>query len=195
MPLTDRTVRNAKGKAKPYKLSDGNGLYLLVKTDGARYWRMDFRFVGKRGTLAFGVYPTVSLAEAREKRDGARKQIASGVNPAAKRKLDKVAATIGAANTFRTVAEEWLSKRGALTAPVEKHRPAITEPRAIGALLRAIDGFEGQPTTKAALQLAALTFARPGETRHAEWSEFDLDTAEWRIPAAKMKMRRPRRIP
>jgi integrase len=62
-------------------------------------------------------------------------------------------------------------------------------------MLRAIDGFDGQPTTKAALLLAALTFARPGEIRHAEWCEFDLEAAEWRIPAEKMKMRRHHRIP
>ena len=85
--------------------------------------------------------------------------------------------------------------RGALTAPTVKHRATIVEPKAIGALLRAVEGFDGQPTTRAALRLAPLVFVRPGELRHAEWTEFDLNEAEWVIPAEKMKMRRPHRVP
>jgi integrase len=85
--------------------------------------------------------------------------------------------------------------RGALTAHQVSHRAAIVDPAGIGAMLRAIDGFDGQPTTRAALRLAALVFVRPGELRHAEWTEFDLDSAVWSIPAAKMKMRRPHRVP
>jgi hypothetical protein len=72
-PLTDIQPRTAKPKAKPYKLTDGGGLYLLVNTDGARYWRMDYRFGDARRTLAFGKYPDVTLAMAREKRAEARK--------------------------------------------------------------------------------------------------------------------------
>jgi len=85
--------------------------------------------------------------------------------------------------------------RGALTSPKTNHRSAIVGPMAIGALLRAIDGFDGQPTTRAALRLAPLVFVRPGELRHAEWVEIDFAAAEWRIPAAKMKMRRVHRVP
>jgi integrase len=85
--------------------------------------------------------------------------------------------------------------RGALTAPQVNHRATIIDPKSIGALLRAIDGFDGQPTTCAALRLAAYVFVRPGELRLAEWKEFDLDTAVWSIPAEKMKMRRPHRVP
>src|SRR5262249_39287641 len=85
--------------------------------------------------------------------------------------------------------------RGALVAPTVRHRAAILEPEAVGALLRAIDGFEGYTATAMALRLAPLVFVRPGELRHAEWQEFDLESAEWRIPAAKMKMRRPHRVP
>src|SRR5262249_29095983 len=85
--------------------------------------------------------------------------------------------------------------RGALTSPKTNHRSAIVDPTAIGALLRAIDGFDGQPTTKAALRLGPPVFVRPGELRHAEWSEIDFAAAEWRIPAAKMKMRRVHRVP
>jgi integrase len=85
--------------------------------------------------------------------------------------------------------------RGALIAPKVNHRSAVVGAAAIGALLRAIEGFDGQPTTKAALRLAPLLFVRPGELRHAEWAEIDFVAAEWRIAAAKMKMRRPHRVP
>jgi integrase len=85
--------------------------------------------------------------------------------------------------------------RGALTSHKVNHRAAIVAPAEIGALLRAIDGFDGQPTTRAALRLGAHLFVRPGELRHAEWCEFDLDGAVWSIPAEKMKMRRPHRVP
>ena len=85
--------------------------------------------------------------------------------------------------------------RGALTSPKVNHRAAIVDPVGIGALLRAIDGYDGLPITKAALRLAPLVFVRPGELRHAEWPEFDLASAEWRIPPAKMKMRRAHRVP
>ena len=85
--------------------------------------------------------------------------------------------------------------RGALTSPKVSHRAAIVDPVGIGALLRAIDGYDGLSVTKAALRLAPLVFVRPGELRHAEWAEFDLAAAEWRIPAAKMKMRRAHRVP
>jgi integrase len=84
--------------------------------------------------------------------------------------------------------------RGALTSPRVNHRAAIVDPVGIGALLRAIDGYDGLPMTKAALRLAPLVFVRPGELRHAEWEEFDLAAAEWRIPSAKMKMRRAHRV-
>ena len=238
---------------------------------------MDYRWGGKRRTLALGVYPMVSLAEAREKRNQAKKLLASGIDPSAQRKLERLLAKAAADNTFRLVSEEWLGKlaregraaatlgkitwllelaypeigerpvaaitppelltvlrkvearghyetarrlrstcgqvfryaistgraerdpsadlRGALTAPRVKHRAAVTDPKAIGAMLRAIDGYNGQPITLAALRLAPLLFVRPGELRRAEWSEFDLDGAEWRIPAAKMKMRLPHRVP
>lgn len=75
------------------------------------------------------------------------------------------------------------------------HRPAITDPEQVGALLRAIDGYAGQPTTRMALQLSALLFVRPGEIRHARWREFDLGGAVWNIPAETMKMDRPHRVP
>jgi integrase len=85
--------------------------------------------------------------------------------------------------------------RGALPPPKEKHHANITDPKAIGELLRAIDGYQGSPITKYALKLAPLLFVRPGELRKAEWSEFNLDGAEWRIPAARMKMREQHIVP
>src|SRR5437660_1355034 len=104
MALTDVAVRNAKPKDKPYKLSDEKGLYLLVSQAG-KYWRMDYRFNGKRKTLALGVYPDVPLAGrkiaktderidgARDKRDQAREQIAAGIDPGEHRKARMAART------------------------------------------------------------------------------------------------------
>lgn len=108
--LTDLAVRRATPRDKPYKLSDGGGLYLLVTTAGQRYWRIDYRFANKRATAALGVYPTISLAEARIKRLEVKKQIADGVNPAAKRKIDKITGPLANLNSFRAVADEWLDK-------------------------------------------------------------------------------------
>lgn len=85
--------------------------------------------------------------------------------------------------------------RGALITPQVEHRRAILEPKAVGGLLRAIDGFKGQPLTRLALKLIPHVFVRPGELRRAEWSEFDFERAIWTIPAAKMKMRQPHMVP
>jgi integrase len=277
MPLTDTTVRGAKAGHKPRKISDGGGLFLLVQPGGGKLWRLAYRLGGKQRTQALGVYPEVSLAQARSGRDKAKKLLAQGIDPSAQRKRDKQIAAASAANTFKVVATELMAKheregrakrtleknrwlleftiaeigdrpiseitapellavlrvierrgrfetakrlrsisgavfryaiatgraerdpsadlRGALTVHQVNHRATIVDPKAIGALLRAIEDFEGQPTTRAALRLAPHVFVRPGELRHAEWSEFDLDGAVWSIPAAKMKMRRPHRVP
>src|SRR5262249_39705354 len=106
MPLTEVRVRTAKGRATPYKLSDGGGLYLLVRPDGARYWRMDYRWHGKRRTLALGVYSSVTLSEARAGRDVAKKQLASGIDPSAQRRRDKNTLKAASATTFRLVSHE-----------------------------------------------------------------------------------------
>ena len=112
----------------------------------------------------------------------------------------RLRATVGqvfrfAVATGRADADPTASLRGAIASPVVQHRAAIVEPKAFGGLLRAIASYDGAPETKAALELLALSFARPGEIRAAEWSEFDLDAALWSIPAHKMKMRRSHRIP
>lgn len=109
MPLTDAAIKNAKPRedGKHLKLTDGQGLSLWVMPTGAKYWRLKYRINGKEKLLALGVYPEVSLKEARLKRDDARKQIADGDDPAAMRKMDKVIKLAAAANTFEAIALEW----------------------------------------------------------------------------------------
>jgi integrase len=266
--LTDTAVRNVKLKEKPYKLTDGKGLYLLVNQAG-KYWRMDYRFSGKRKTLALGVYPDVGLKEARERRDEARKQRGAGIDPGEARKAMKASQT-EIASTFEVVSREWFAKyspnwavshaekiirrlerdvfpwigrrplrevtapelltvlrriesrgaletahrahqncgqvfryaiatgraerdpsadlRGALPPVKEKHYASITDPKAISELLRAVENYRGSFITQCALRLAPRVFVRPGELRKAEWVEFNLEAAEWRIPARRMKL-------
>ena len=276
MHLTDVKVRNAKPTAKPYKFADERGLYLLINQVG-KYWRFDYRFAGKRKTLALGTYPDVSLSGARSKLNDARKLLANDVDPSEYRKVQKATTIERAASSFEAVAREWIAKfapngspahgekittrferdvfpwmggrpisevtapllltvvrriesrgatetahralqscgqvmryavatgraerdpsadlRGSLPPVNERHHASITEPKKIGELLRAIEGYTGSLATRCALILAPLTFVRPGELRHAEWSEFDLANVEWRIPAEKMKMRAQHIVP
>ncbi|WP_045837254.1 integrase arm-type DNA-binding domain-containing protein [Hyphomicrobium sp. 99] len=277
MPLTVTAIRAAKPGAKPYKLADGGGLFLLVNPTGSRLWRLKYRVGGREKLLAIGAYPDVSLAKARERRDEARKSIADGGDPSALKKRASRKAKAAETNTFRTVAKEHLAKltreglaevtlgkrrwllefaypdfgdrdvgsissadvlqalrrvevkghhetarrlrsvigsvfryaiatariendptialRGALTTPKVRHRPAVTSAIELGRLLRAIDTYQGQPATSAALKLMPILFPRPGELRAARWVEFDLETAIWSIPAERMKMRRVHRSP
>lgn len=277
MPLTDTTLRNAKPGAKPIKLADGGGLYLLLNPKGSRWWRLDYRFAGKRKTLSMGTYPDTSLKDARDKRGAARGLLAAGVDPGEQRKAAKAAGMEHAANSFEVVAREWIAKRsstwvpahssrivlrlendifpwlgarpiadisapeilgclrrveargavesahrilqncgqvfryaiatgraqrdvaadlrGALSPVKETHRAAITDPQGIGGLLRAMDVYSGSFVTRCALRLAPLLFVRPGELRQAEWSEIDLDAAQWNIPAERMKMRESHLVP
>jgi integrase len=97
--------------------------------------------------------------------------------------------------TGRATRDMTLDLRGALAPVVTKNHPALTDPDEIGQLLLAIDGYQGHPSTEVALKLAPLVFVRPGELRRAEWTEFDLEGAEWRIPAHKMKMREQHIVP
>jgi integrase len=107
MPLTDVKCRNSKGQIRPYKLSDGGGLYLLVNPEGARYWRLAYRWLGKQRTLALGIYPSVGLMEARAGRDDAKRSLAANVDPSAIKRERKRAAKIASGNTFEIVALEW----------------------------------------------------------------------------------------
>ena len=276
MALTDIAVRNAKFVEKPFKLADGEGMYLFVNAVG-KYWRLDYRFLNKRKTLSLGKYPVVSLAAARQKRADAKRQLSDGIDPLEYKKIKKRTMIVGCAISFLAVAQEWFSKnrgqwveshsekiiarlerdifpwignrpigeltapevlsalrrieargavetahrahqncgqifryaiatgraerdvcadlRGALPPTSQKHHASITEPRAVGELLRTLRGYQGSFVTACALKLAPLVFLRPGELRHAEWSEINLDNAEWRISAAKMKMRAPHIVP
>ena len=110
MPISDAVCRTSKSREKPYKLSDGGGLYLLVETNGSKLWRQAFRFDGKQKLIALGGYPAVSLAEARAGRDANKSLLAKGIDPSVQRKIDRGAARIARSNTFRIVADELLEK-------------------------------------------------------------------------------------
>lgn len=107
MPLTDKACKAAKPAEKPRKLADSQGLYLEIMPGGAKYWRLKYRFQGKEKRLALGVYPEVSLAEAREKRDQARKNLANGIDPSFARKEQKRLSNLGSQNSFEMIAREW----------------------------------------------------------------------------------------
>ncbi|MEC4747585.1 integrase arm-type DNA-binding domain-containing protein [Methylomicrobium sp. Wu6] len=274
MALSDTACKNAKPKEKPYKLADEKGMFLLVNSNGSKYFRLKYRFAGKEKLLALGVYPDTSLKDARTKRDQAREQIAKGIDPGIARKIEKAGS---AENTFSAVAKEFIEAnknrwsvshrehikqcferdvypwmgdrplkdlsavevlatlrrivdrgaletaartkqfigqairygiatgraerdvtadlRGALPSPVRGHFAAITEPKPLGQLLRDIDAYKGNFVVRTALQLQPLIFARPANLASAEWSEFDLDAAEWRIAADKMKMKDAHIVP
>jgi len=109
--LSDASVRNAKSKTKPYKLSDGEGLFLLVTPAGGKYWRFKYHFAGKEKLLALGVYPDVSLSEARDRRTQARKALAAGNDPAEVKKAAKRLGVEKSHNTFESIAREWHQNR------------------------------------------------------------------------------------
>ncbi|KVE72445.1 tyrosine-type recombinase/integrase [Burkholderia vietnamiensis] len=269
MPLTDIAVRNAKPGDKPTRLFDAGGLYLEVAPSGGKWWRFKYRFAGKEKRISLGVYPEITLKEARDRRDGARKLLANGVDPGLDRKIQKAAVVERAGNSFETIAREWFARqspswakshgdkiiarlendvfpwlggrpiadirapevlavlrrvegrgaldtahrvhqncgqvfryavatgraerdvsadlRGALPPARHENFASITEPKEVAGLLRALDGFKGTFVVQCALRLAPLLFVRPGELRTAEWSQFDLDKAEWRYTVSKTK--------
>jgi integrase len=273
MTLKDMKFKNAKPQAKPYKISDGDGLYLLVNPNGSKWWRFRYTFEGREKGISFGVYPDITLESARDKRAAARKLVAENVDPSVARREEKAETT----NTFRHVAAEWFSKiahtwtpghkdvirrtldkdilpvigdktiskivpgdvlvalrviesRAAFDAAHRacqicgqvfryaiasgmatvdpsatlisvlrkadvKHYPAITEPKDVAVLLRAIDSYHGTFIIKHALKLLPLVFCRPGELRNAEWAEVDFEAAVWMIPPHKMKMRMAHIVP
>ncbi len=275
-PLSEAKVRTAKSQENEYKIFDGGGLFLLVTPSGGKLWHFKYRFDNKEKKLTLGTYPEISLADARQRRDEARKQIAHGVDPGALRKAMKQAGT-EETETFEVIGREWHTKftptwtpghgstimsrlardlfpwignrpikdikapellavlrrvesrgalesahrirtiagqvfryavatgraerdpsgdlKGALPQPGEKHHAAITDPKEVVHLLRAIDGYQGHFVVKCALRLAPLFFVRPGELRSAEWTEVDLAEAVWNIPSHKMKMKQAHIVP
>ena len=123
--LTALAIENAKPRDKPYKLTDGSGLHLLVTPSGSKLWRFRYRFGGKQLMLSFGAFPEVSLVKARAKRDDARALIADGKDPSQQKKLDKIVAATAANNTFGAIAEEYLAAlkaNGAAEATLTKVR-------------------------------------------------------------------------
>jgi len=111
MSLTDAKIRNAKPQAKPYKITDGEGMFLLVAPSGSKYWRLKYHFAGKEKLLAMGVYPEVSLGDARERRAQARKALAAGNDPGEAKKEAKRLSVLKSENAFEVVAREWYQQR------------------------------------------------------------------------------------
>lgn len=274
--LTDTEIRKSKARERPYKLADAGGLYLLINPAGQRYWRFKYRHAGKERLLALGTYPGVTLAQARQGRDDAKRLLKDGQDPVTTRKRQRRATESAAANTFERVAREWAKQqherwvpghrdrvldslekdifpdigsrpihevtaqdlletlrrvekrgatetaqrilqrcssvfrygissgkcasnpatdlRGALKPHVATSRAALSD-KELPEFLKKLNAYEGRPETKIALRLIMLTFVRPGEIRGAEWGEFDVEKAEWRIPAARMKMRAEHVVP
>jgi integrase len=269
--LSKLLIDKTKHGSKTVRLSDSRGMYLEISPSGGKWWRFKYRIGGKEKRISLGVYPDVGLAEARDKREQARKLVAAGIDPTEHRKAAEAALEENTENTFEAIAREWFgmfSKQwvpghadkiirrlelnvfpwigtrpikaitapellavmrrmesrganetahralqvcgrvfrfavatgraerdpsrdlsGALAPTKEKHLASITDPQEVGALLRAIDAYDGSWITRCALRLAPLVFVRPGELRAAQWSEFDFEKSEWRIPATRMKMR------
>ena len=275
--LTYIQINAAKPRDKAWSLSDSQGLYLIIQPNGSKLWRFRYSFLDRQKTLHLGGWPQISLADARTRRDDAKKLVANGIDPALEKKRARIAAKHAAANTFEAVAQEWLVKcerdglapvtiekiswlldkaypmignipiaqitphealavlrkieatgayesarrmrsvlsrvfrygvatvrcdkdvaadlRGAIAVPKVKHFAAITRPSEVGVLLRAIDGYSGHKVTVMAMRLSPHVLLRPGELRQAEWTDIDFDEAIWFIPAERMKMRRPHRVP
>ncbi|WP_455871959.1 tyrosine-type recombinase/integrase [Serratia proteamaculans] len=107
MLLTDIQIRRSKPQEKPYTLNDGQGLSLLINTDGSKGWRFRYRYAGKAKLMSFGTYPLITLAEAREKRGEARKQVANGIDPVAEKKAQKLAQKLSVENSFEAISREW----------------------------------------------------------------------------------------
>lgn len=186
MPTNASQVKNAQPKDRDYKIADEKGMYLLVKSNGRKYWRMQYRFAGKFKTLSFGVYPEVSLKEAREKRDSARKLLAEKIDPSAHRQQQKHALAEAGENNFEYIGREWYetklagkshSHRSRSLRMLEKelfphigHRPIsdITPPELL-AILRRIEDRGVVDTAHRAKQTAGQVFkfaVATGRTEH-----------------------------
>lgn len=161
MALVDTFIRQVKHSGAPAgdKHTDGQGLFLLVKASG-KYWRMSYRFDGKQKTIAFGVYPAVSLAKARQRREKARELLADGIDPGQAKRDDKQAKTIAAVNTFEAVARTWLIKTVAA-------RAAITQEKVTNWLQKDVFPFIGNMPVSTIKPLDVLTTVQKMEARGA----------------------------
>ncbi|MDR1019547.1 MAG: tyrosine-type recombinase/integrase [Synergistaceae bacterium] len=279
MALTELEIKHAKPRGKPYPLSDGDGLILLVQKNGSKSWILRYRMGGKDKRAGLGKYPKVSLASARKQKMAFKRELVFGGNPKERRAAERrEAARIKAAKaaTFGKLAREWYASRegawsdssragvrhmldacllprlgerpmGEITArellslfsaigedapstarrakrlasqifqfaaargdvsldiasgltistkPVRKrHFAALTAPRDIADLMTCIDAYHGSATVRAALWFSLYTFQRPGEIRSAAWDEMDFGAKLWRIPAHRMKNKRPHVVP
>jgi integrase len=277
MALKDLEIKHLKAPLKPKKLYDGGGLFLYLAPNGLKSWRYEYAFQGRRSTLTFGLYPEVSLKEAREKLVEAKKLLREGNDPGLQKKAVQEYAVTEKQGTFESVAREWFTNKksslkesytsrimgrvenellpfladrpiaeisapellevlrkvesrgavetahrclqyasqifryaiatgqashdiaadlqGALQIATHSHFSSLTDPKKIGELLRAIDSYTGNPVVRLALKMAPYVFVRPGELRHAEWAEIDFETATWKIPAEKMKMKQVHIVP
>jgi integrase len=175
MALTDTEIRRSKPDESPYKLSDGGGLHLLVTPTGGKLWRWKYRFDGAEKLMALGRYPEVALADARERRDAARKRLANGIDPMAERKAEKTAVLVATEHTFEKIAELWLehwrgnkSARHSATTqnrlkvnvyPVLGERPiAEVEPMELVQLAKGIEGRGASDMAKRILQIVGMVF-------------------------------------
>lgn len=122
MPLTDTAIKNTKPSSKPVRLFDGGGLYLEVSPAGGKLWRLKYRFDTREKRLSLGVYPEVSLKNARERRDEARKLLANGIDPGEAKKAIKQAREGRSANSFEVIAREWFAKFKSTWAPSHSER-------------------------------------------------------------------------
>ena len=280
MPLTKLECDKATCPPdRPYiRLADERGMYLEVTQAGGKYWRVKYRHAGKEKRIALGVYPAVSLAQARKERDKARDALTAGDEPPQPRREAKLTKAMRDAHTFEAVAREWwahwkgprsarhseyvirrleadvfpalggravssitapqllamakgieargavdIAKRSLQTCgqilrfavghgliernpaadvkpadalkPHRKENYARLDSKEMPELLRKIEAYQGNTYTRLAMKLMALTFVRTGELIGGRWSEIDIDTAEWRIPAERMKMRTPHIVP
>jgi len=276
--LTDLQVRSAKAMEKDYKLSDGRGLHLLVRSNGAKLWQVRYWIGNKERKFSLGPYPEVTLQEARESREELRRLVAKGLDPQDQKRAAEAQKRDSESFRFEAVARGWfetwsagkserhasyvirrleadafpalgqkliseirppeivamvreIAGRGARdiakrvfqttsqifrfsvangfcdsnpcahirpsdVLPVSRKRHfARIDAKELPDLLRKIEAYRGEPSTRIAIQLLARTFVRTAELIGARWAEFDLVAAEWRIPAERMKMKRIHVVP
>lgn len=276
--LTPTRINNAKPKSKPYKLTDGGGLFVLVSPGGAKNWRYQYPWGGKRPAVTIGRYPEISVAEARDRHAAYRAMVERGEDPAAHRRDEKAERLVRSAvaleeGHFKAFSLKWIDERlagktegyrsqiksrldrfvwpaigrkalgdvkpahvlqiieglratpntaegvrsliqqcydyaiqkllaesnparplrGVITVPKAEHHRHLSESE-LGAFWRALGKQGAHPSTTAAAYLLVYSMCRKSEVLRAKWSEFDLDKAQWDIPAERMKSRRPHRV-